>query len=104
MLIVNNLAQLSGVIVSVAIEFDLLTDRDATSGERERCHALLMLLVDLLRQSFLTLLGRSSLPLFQSVAIIVDFCDGFQNGISILRSHSIKLPDASLAIYFFRRT
>ena len=52
MLIVNDLTQLSCMIISVAEKLDLLTDIDTTLGEGERRQTFLVLFVNLLGQCF----------------------------------------------------
>ena len=102
MLIINDLAQFSCMIVSVAKKLDLLTNIDTALGESEGSQTFLVLLVDLLGQCFISLFSGSCLPLFQAMAVIVNLRNGFLNRECILRCHGIELTDTALTVHFFR--
>ena len=62
-----------------------------------------MLLVNFLSQRLILLLGGGGFSFLQSMTKAVDFRNGIQNGIGILRGHGVEFPNPALAVHLFCR-
>jgi len=78
--------------------FYLLAGLDIAQGEAERGQALFVFGIDLLGGFLCLPLGLVHSNPFQLVRAAVDLRNGLQNGIGILRRHSVKLTHALLPV------
>ena len=101
--VVSHFADSPVVFVSITAKCDLLPWGNAAFGEGKGRHPLLMLLVNFLSQRLILLLGGGGFSFLQSMTKAVDFRNGIQNGIGILRGHGVEFPNPALAVHLFCR-